>query len=265
MNIINFEVKNNLKTTIIWIIAICFIGLLYTAMGPVFIDQSETLIEFMSGMGEEFLNGLGINFDTFFTPAGFFSYIGGFIAMALCIQAMIYGIRAFALEKNNKSSEFLYTKPKSRIKIFSAKYMANIILLSITQIIVITVIYYATDVINTVSYDHSLFLMLLITFIPLQYMFFTLGTVIGTVANRVKSIVPITMGFGIGMFFLNMLGGIVDSEIIGYLSFFNYYNLSNITLNEEYDMVFVAISIALIVLFTITSLTIFKRKDMKVL
>lgn len=264
MNIISFEIKRRLKTTIIWTVIISLVGLLYTAMGPAFINQSETLISFLSGMGEDFLKGFGINLDTFFSPAGFFGYIGGFIALVLAIQAMIYGIKAFVGEKNNKSIEFLYVKPNSRINIFIQKYIANIILLTITQVVVITILYFATDIINTVDYDHHLMFLLLLTFVPLQYMFFTLGTLIGVTVDRLKNIVAISIGIGIGMFFLNMLGGIIDNQIINYITFFNYYNLSDITFNNQYDSHFVLISIGIICFLTIISAIIFMKKDMKV-
>ncbi len=265
MNIFNFEFKRSLTNTIIWTVAITLIGLLYTAMGPVFLDQSDLIYDFMIGMGEEFLNGLGINFETFFTPVGFFAYIGGFIGLALGIQATIYGIKSFVLEKNNHSVEFLYTKPASRTKLFISKFTANGLLLLITQLIVISCLYVATDLINDVAYDHKLMLGLLITYIPLQFMFFTLGTFIGTVANRLKNIVPVSLMIGFVMFFMNMLGGIIEIKAFNYLSFFNYYNLGDISLNGEYDLEFIGLSFVLMAIFTVSSLVIYNKKDLKVL
>ncbi len=265
MNIFNFEFKRNLTNTIIWTVAITLIGLMYTAMGPVFLDQSDLIYDFMIGMGEEFLKGLGINFETFFTPVGFFAYIGGFIGLALAIQATIYGIKAFVLEKNNHSVEFLYTKPASRTKLFISKFLANALLLLITQAVVISAIYIATDVINDVAYDHRLMLGLLITYIPLQFMFFTLGTFIGTAANRLKNIVSVSLMIGFVMFFMNMLGGIIEITAFNYISFFNYYNLGDISLTGEYDLEFMGLSFALIAIFAISSLIIYNKKDLKVL
>lgn len=265
MNIFNFEFKRNLTNTIIWIVAIIMIGLFYTAMGPVFLDQSDLLHDFMLGMGEDFLKGLGINFDTFFTPVGFYAYIGGFIGLALGIQATIYGIKAFVIEKNNHSVEFLYTKPKSRTKLFFAKFCANGSLLFITQVFVISSLYVFTDLINDVDYDHSLMLGLLITYIPLQFLFYTLGTLIGVSANRLKNVVSVSLMIGFVMFFMNMLGGIIEIKVFDYLSFFNYYNLGDISLTGEYDPNFVALSLGLIGLFSICSLIIYNKKDLKVI
>lgn len=265
MNILKFEVKNNMKTTLIWAIIVSLAGMLYVAMGPVFLEQTELMKDFMLSMGEEFLTTLGINFETFFSPTGYFAYVGGFIGMALAVQASIYGIKAFALEKNNKSLEFLYTKPGSRTKVFGAKLGARIILLSITQVIVIATLYFGTEIVNSVDYNHQLLFLMMFSYVPLQYMFLTLGMLIGVSVNRLKNIVPISLLLGIGMFFINMLGGLVDNQVFDYISFFNYYNLSDLSLNESYDSNFVILSITLITIFTISSLVIFNKKDMKVM
>lgn len=264
MNIVYFEIKRSLPSTLIWTVAIVIIGLLYTAMGPIFIDSSADMRTFLSEMGQPFLDGLGIDIDTFFSPVGYFSYIGGFIGLALGIQALIYGINSFVLEKNKQVVEFLYTKPVSRTKLFCAKYFANWILLTLTQIVVISAIYIATDKVNSVSYDNGLMLLLLLSFIPLQYLFYTLGAVIGVVVNKQKNVVAISIGIALGMFFLNMLNAILGDHVFDLLTFFNYYNMSDIVANQHYDILLVLISAGLIGIFGILSLLIFRTKDIKV-
>lgn len=265
MNIIRFEIKRNLKTTLIWAVAVAMVAALYSSMAPIFIDESDALIAYIQGMGDAFIKGVGIDIDTFFTPVGFLGYFGPFVALALAVQAMMYGIKAFVVEKNSKSIEFLYTKPNTRLNIFFQKSIANIVLLTITQVVVITSTYLVTDVINTVEYDHSLLLLLLCTFIPIQYLFYTLGTLIGVSVNKLKSTVSVALGLAMVMFFLNMLAGILGDDVFRYLSFFGYFNMSEITTNGSYDPLFTALSIGLIFGFTVLSAIIFKTKNMKVL
>lgn len=264
MNIIKFELQRNLKSSLIWVIIVLFVGILYSAMGPAFLAQSDTLIAFLEGMGDDFLTGFGINIETFFTPVGFYSYIGGYISIALCVQATMYGINAFVQEKNKYSVEFLYTKPAARIKIFVCKYLANILLLLITEGIVISSIYIATDLINSSDYDHLLMLMLLLTIIPLQLLFFSLGTLIGVSVSKLKNVTSIALGLSIGMYVLNMLGQISDNSVFNSLSFFNYFNLSDITLNDSYNQRYVILTLVLLMVFTSVALVIFRRKDLKV-
>ncbi len=265
MNIVKFEIIRNLKTTIIWTIAIVLIGSLYVAMGPTFTKESDALVGMLTSMGDDFLNGLGIDLDTFFSPIGFFSYIGGFIALAMAVQAMLYGLKAFVTEKNQQSIEFLYTKPKSRINIYFSKMIANIVLLTVTQVVVITALFTLTAVINDVDYSQRLMLLELATFIPIQYLFLFLGSAIGVSVNRLKNVVPVALLFCFGMFFLNMLSGVVDAAMLGNLSFFNYYNLGDVTASGSYDAGYVALTVLIIVVLFVYSIIAIKVRDLKVL
>lgn len=264
MNIVKFEIKRNLKTTLIWAVVISIVAGLYASMAPIFINESDALISYMQSMGDQFVKAVGVDLNTFFTPVGFFGYFGPFVALALGVQAMIYGLKAFVTEKNSNSVEFLYTKPNTRINILVQKYAANIVLLSLTQVIVIASNYVITDMINTVDYDHTLLLLLLCTFIPIQYLFFTLGAVIGVSVNKLKNVVGVSLGVTMMMFFLNMLSNLLGDDKFKYVSFFSYFNTTDITNDGGYDPVFVGLTIAIIVILTIASGLILKKRNMKI-
>ncbi len=265
MNVIKFEMKRNLKTTLIWSVVVSLIAIMYIAMSPLFVDQADTIMGFMESLGENFMNGLGIDFATFFTPVGYFSYVGGYLFAALAIQASLYGIKAFVTEKNQKSVEFIYTRPGSRTKLFINKFVANILLLTITQIIVIGAVVISTDLFNSMDYDHNLMLMEACSLIPLQYMFYTAGVLIGVSVNRLKNVVSISIMLGMGMYILNMLASMLDSQLLGNISFFYYYNLSDIVSNGGYDTNYVLVSIGIIIALTIVSLLVYNRRDLKTL
>ncbi len=263
MEITKFEIKRNYKVTLIWSIAVSLVATLYIAMSPLFVDQADTIMDFMASIGEDLVASLGINFDNFFTPVGFFSYIGGYIFAAMGVQAIIYGIKAFVKEKNQKSTEFLYTKPVSRTSIYIQKTVANAILLLITQVIVISVIMGTTALFNDVDYNQTLLLKEAIAIIPIQFLFLGLGTLIGCSVDRLKNIVSVSIGLSIGMFVLNMLASILESDILGYISFFNYFNLSEIVTSEQFDNQFVGLTIILLFIFYIGGLFIFNHRDIK--
>ncbi len=263
MNIIKFEVRHNLKSTLIWSIVVSLVAIMYIAMSPLFVDQADTLMGFMESLGENFMNGLGIDFDNFFTPVGFFSYVGGYIFTALGVQALIYGIKAFVLEKNQKSIEFIYTKPGSRTKLFASKWISGLILLTITQLIVISAIVISTDALNSAEYDHHLMLLEAAALIPIQYLFYTFGILIGVSVNRLKNVVSFAVVFALVMFILNTLAAMLESELLAKLSLLNYYNLSDIVADKGYDTTNVLISVVIIVVTTIIALVIYKYRDLK--
>lgn len=263
MNIFKFEFKKSLKTTLIWSIAMIAFGLMYIVMGPVFIDQSAPVIAMLGNMDQAFLDGLGIDMNVFFTPIGFFSYIGSYIGVALAVQALMYGLKTFVTEKNGKSVEFLYTKPISRTKLFLEKNAASLALLTITQVIVITTLFISSDLINTVEYDNGLMLLIMCTYIPIQWMFYSVGILIGTSVNKLKSVVSTSVMIALGMYMLKMISDVVGSDTLGYFSFFKYFNMIDIiTDGVNYPMAIAAVGI--IVICCLVSYIVYIRKDMKV-
>lgn len=262
-NILKFEIKQNLNLTLIWSIAISIFATIYLAMSPIFIDQADIITDLMASLGEDVLKGFGINFESFFTPVGFFSYIGGYLFAALGVQAMMYGLKAFLKEKNNKSTDFLFTKPISRNQIFWGKTTANVLLLALTQIIVITTIMCATNVFNDVDYDQTLMLKQTIVVVPIQWLFLGLGTLISVNLDKFKNIAALAIMTSVGMFILNMLSAIITSDIFTHLSFYSYYNLSEIVSTGEIDGQFLGLTVILLIMMFVSANYIFTHRDIK--
>lgn len=263
MNVFRFELKRNIKVTYIWIISVMIGAILFLAMGPIFIEESDILLEYLEAMGPAFLSGMGINIDYFFSPVGFYGYIGGYIALALGIQGMIYGLKTFLTEKNQKSLDFLYTKPSSRCNIYVQKVCANAVLLVITQIFVIITILIAQDTFNTADYDHIMMIKMACNIIPIQFLFYSLGIIISVTLKKFKNIVSLSLFFGIGMYFFNVLSAIFDNEVLDYVSFFNYYNLNDVLNNGNYSISFIIITILLLIAFLGGGYMIFKKRDFR--
>lgn len=69
----------------------------------------------------------GIDRNTLATPMGVFGFLTSFAAIAAGIQGMFLGLKTFTKETIGRSSEFLYTKPYKRSKIFIAKVLAALL------------------------------------------------------------------------------------------------------------------------------------------
>ncbi len=263
MNILKFEIKRNAKVTYIWIIAVVAISIMYLSIGPMFTEDSTALMGALESFGPEVRAAIGIDLDTFFSPVGFYAYVGGFITLALCVQAMIYGIKAFALEKNQKSVDFLYTKPVSRTNLYIYKVLSNVFLLILTQIIVIFMLYGATDLFNKGDYDHGLMLLMLFAIVPMQYLFLGLGVLIGVTVPKLKNVVAVSLFVTMAMYILNMLSAMFENKAITVVSFFHYFNLSDILQAKAFNAASVVGTIILLVLMFGGSYLIINKRDLR--
>ncbi len=263
MNILKFEIKRNIKATYIWIIAVLAVSIMYLSIGPMFTEDSEALMGALESFGPEVREAIGIDIDTFFSPVGFYAYVGGFITLALCVQAMIYGIKAFVTEKNQKSVDFLYTKPGSRSNLFLQKVLSNVVLLAFTQVIVITVLYGAADLFNKPDYDHGLMFLMMFAIVPMQYLFLGLGVLIGVTVPKLKNVVAVALFVNMAMYILNMLSAMFENKLITTVSFFSYYNLSDILAEGGYAFSSILVTIILLVLMFGGSYLIINKRDLR--
>lgn len=263
MNVLKNEFGRNIKQTCIWAVCIMAVAASFLSMAPIFIEQSETLKAYMEGMGDQVLKGMGIDLDTFFSPIGFFGYIGGYIMLALSIQAMIYGIRTLTLEKNKKILDFLYTKPVSRCNIYFQKVLANVLLLAITSSLVVLTIVMVTAQVNDMDYDKTTMLMLALTAVPIQALFYSFGLLVGSSVDKLKNITSVSLFVCIAMYFLNVMSAMFDNQVLKYVSFFNYYNLSEIATNKEYNSQSLIMTLVVLIVFFLSSYLIFKKRDFR--
>lgn len=263
MNVFKNEFWRYFKLTCIWTVAVVLVAATYLAMAPIFIEQSDTLKVYIEGMGDEVLKGMGIDLDTFFSPVGFFGYIGGYIMLALGIQAMIYGIKTLALEKNKKVLDFLYTKPVSRANVYFQKVLANLLLLAITSVFVVLTIVFVTDLVNDVDYDKATMLKLALTMVPIQLLFYSLGLLVGSSVDKLKNITSVSLFVCIGMYFLNVMSAMFDSKVFEYVSFFNYYNLSEIATNKGYSSESLVLTLVVLIVLFLSSYLVFKKRDFR--
>jgi len=114
-----FDIKNNRKSIIGWTIAIFAIMFLYMIL---FTSIQEMAKVEMESLPEELLQFMGMeDFSVMDTFIGYYSMIYNLIMIAICIFASTFTARILINEEKNKSIEFLYSLPVSRVEIYLSK------------------------------------------------------------------------------------------------------------------------------------------------
>jgi len=134
-NMIVHELRQYQKSTIIWIIFLVAGAALYLSLFPAFSKETGTLLKVLEGYPLAFRKALGITLISFASISGFYSFVITYIILAGSIQAMILGTSIVSKEERGKTAEFLLTKPVRRSQILTAKLVAALILILITNIV----------------------------------------------------------------------------------------------------------------------------------
>lgn len=261
MNMYLHELKSLRKSTIIWTCSIVAMAVLYFSIYPSMAKDADKFKELLAGYPESVRAMLGISLDTITSILGFYSMIFSFITLFGAIQGMNIGISILSKEVRERTADFLLVKPVSRQKIVSAKLMA-----ALTMIVITDVIYYAVasifaNNVKTEDYSNKLFFMISLTLFFIQIIFLAIGVVVSVFFNKIKSVLPISLGIVFGLYFIGALIATGDNDIERFISPFKYFNPSYIIKNSSFEVPYLIAGAVIVIVSIVVSYIIYIKKD----
>ncbi|MED3561058.1 ABC transporter permease subunit [Bacillus xiapuensis] len=261
MNIFLHELKAYRKSTVIWTLSLSALIVFFLSMFPGLTQDADQFKKLLENYPETVRKALGVSIDSITSLLGFYSY--GFTYVILCgsIQAMNLGTSILSKEVREKTADFLLTKPVARKQIVTAKLMAVIISLVMTNVIYMVIAVIAASTVSEKSFDFNTFLLISLSAFLIELMFVALGVLISVSVPKIKSVLPISLGTVFGFFILNMLGSVIGEKAIRYLTPFKYYETSYIIKHSSYEAAFIIIEIVFILAAIAASYVIYSKKD----
>lgn len=174
MKIFLNEIKTRWFSTFLWLIGLIVFMVIalieFEAMkktGPAlqdFMDNIPTILKSVFGMNEMELS----------SPSGYMGIIGFYTLILLAIHGLFLGISVISRESQQKTSDFLFTKPVSRKTIFNTKVLGGVaVILFLNGFLMVFSGFYAASIVgkqlsmhyimayfalNSVMYAYGLFL-----------------------------------------------------------------------------------------------------------
>lgn len=256
MNIFLYELKAHSKSTIIWTVSLCAIEVLFLLIYPGVVKDAAELQRLIMGYPEVIRNALGIAVDNFASFLGFYSFSFLYITLCGAIQAMNIGTGILSKEVREKTADFLLTKPVSRQRIITAKLLAALTSLGLTNVVFFSVVSLMSSVATTASFSRKVFLMVTLTLFFVQLMFLALGFVISVLVPKIKSVIAVSLSTVFGFFVLGMFGSLTR-----YLTPLKYYDPMYIVHNSAYETSYMIVEAIFIIVAIVASYMIYAKKD----
>ncbi len=263
MNMLMHELRQNQKTTIIWTLSLVAGAALYLSLFPAFANETAALRKILEGYPPDFRKALGITIDSFASISGFYSFIIAFIMLAGSIQAMILGTSIVSKEERGKTAEFLLTKPVHRSQILTAKLVAALILILITNVVYMISVPLLLNAIAGATIALKTFLLLSLTLFFVQLFFLGLGFLISVSAPKIRSVLAVSLTTVFGFYTAGILDSIIGNTAIRYLTPFKYFDFSYIVKNGSYEIRFMVIEVVILILAITTSYYIYMKRDIR--
>lgn len=262
MNIYLYELRSLRKSTIIWTCSLLALALLYLAIYPSIYNDAEDFKNLLSNYPANVRELLGINLDTITSILGFYSMIFSFILLFGTIQAMNLGVSILSKESRERTADFLLVKPISRISIISAKLLAALTSLIITNIIFIGGCFIFANIFKTEDYSAKIFFFINLSMFFEQLIFLGIGLLISVFFNKIKSVLPISLGFVFGFYMIGALLAVGENEeTLRFISPFKYFDIIYIINHAAYETPYLILSGIIVIVSIAVSYVIYNKKD----
>ena len=262
MNMFLYEMKSHRRSMIIWTLSMLALSALYLSIYPSLAKDVEDFKRLLEGYPEAIRAMLGINLDYIASLLGFYSMIFSFIILCGAIQAMNLGVSILSKESRERTADFLLVKPVSRTEIVSAKLLAALSTVVITNIIFISLTILMANLAKTEDFSLKLFFMINLTMFFVQIMFVAIGMVASVFFKKIKNVLPISLGFVFGFYLIGSLL-VTDSsnKAERLLSPFKYFDITYIIQNGSYETLYLVVAAVIVMVSVAVSYFVYNKKD----
>ena len=257
------EFKINFKSLILWSVILLAIYILVFSIYPSLIneDSKQGIEELMKTMPQEMLASFNMDLVGIESAFGWFKTEGyTFLTLIGGIYAAILGGTILLKEENDKTIEFLYSKPVSRNNIVTSKILCGIV-----NILIFTSIITLGNLIALMGNDDfnlKQFLMISILPILLYYMLFFIMLFISTFMKKTKKSMSLGIAIVFVSYFMQIIGGMGESvKVIKDISLFEFVSSRYIILNNTVDMKYVIIGLVIIAISTFGTYVRYNKKE----
>jgi ABC-2 type transport system permease protein len=257
-----YELKALRKSTITWTISILALAALYLSIYPSIVDEGEEFRELLGSYPEAVRMILGINLDYITSLLGFYSFIFTFIILCGAIQAMNLGVSILSKEGRERTADFLLVKPVSRTSIVSAKLLAALTTIILTNTIYIAVSLLLANIIKLEDFSNKLFVMVNLTMFFVQVIFIAVGMFVSMFFKKIKNVLPISLGLVFGFYFIGaFLVADSSDKLERMLSPFKYFDVFYILDHGSYESFYMMVGAVVVIVTVAASYLIYKKKD----
>jgi ABC-2 type transport system permease protein len=254
------ELIRNLKSFIFTAI-LCSVMVMYViAISPSMGADIQKILDVK--LPKLFQTAFGMQGLNFQTANGVYSLIFSYIYLFLSIYISVLFSSIVSKELNDKTAEFLFSLPATRLKIFLVKLGAAFLYTVFPVAILFLVSWFSFDVFIKQNYElFPVFLMAVAWLIG--------GITIGSIAfllssffYKTSTIITLSIGVVMSLYFLQVLISINNKlDNLKYICPFEWFKGSEITQSKELSITYIVIALVVSMLCFLYGIRRFKKMD----
>jgi len=259
VNVFIHELKQNKNSTIAWIVALIAIAALYISIYPS-VSQNPGLSNVYENFPEAFKKTFGITENTLSVFSGLYALVLNLVLLTGAVQAMNLGTGITSKEVRERTADFLFTRPVSRLSVLRQKLLTVFLLIIVTDLIFIAADWALIQALIDDPFQFKTFLTSTSSLLLVQIFFISFGFLLGSALRRIKSVIAVSLPAVFGFYVIGLFDTLVG-EKIKYMTPFKFFDVNRLTTGGGYEtgiLIYVAVlSIAALA----ASFVVFQRKD----
>ena len=262
MNILMRELRGNLKSLLIWgVIVILFVWVGVSKFSAYY--NNPEMLKVLDSLPPAMVAAFSFRGFNLTTVTGFFGLMFTYYALILSIAAAMWGSDIISKEERDKTVEFSLTLPVTRSRVVTAKSLAALV-----NCIGLLLITWGISLVSAQKYQpddkfYSFLALCMLALCILQLIFLAVGVFLGCAMKRYKRAGTAAVSLLMGTYFLSIISALnKDLDFLKYVSPFKYFDASKLLNESRFDLTFIGLSLAIIVVCMAGAYWTYARRDL---
>lgn len=266
MNILQRELRRNRKSFLIWSVSmiLTIVGLM--SLYPSIAQDSASLDQLLKQMPPALLKAFDLDRLSMANILGYFgTRVGMIVLLGGSIYAILLGTGALAKEENDRTVEFLLSKPVTRSEVVTEKVLGYLICITLFNVILFGAAYLTFEQVKLRDYPVKTLILLGAAYLMVQITFANIGLLISVFRAKRNSLTGLALWLVLGMYFMSTVTGLTPKlDFLKYLTPFKYADAADIILNGALSKVYLVILLAVNIAAIFFSYVGYTRKNINV-
>lgn len=265
IKLFKFQLKGSIKSLWWWTFSIALFLVFLFAFFPLMEKEQATMDLILKNYPDAMLKILGLSAtQSLGSITGYLTFVYIFVHVLVAIYASYVGLKVLADEESNYTSDFLFTLPLSRRKIFISKLFACLVEIIVFWLLVVLITHLNLIVfVGDLSSLQPSFLVLYGSLLGLMLLFFALSLLLTTLKSKNTLSAVHSLSLPLLMYVIYGLDQTLNIKGLSYISFFSYVQLNTILEHHRLDTVYLIMMIILILGSVALSYYGFKQRNLK--
>ena len=258
------ELRLRWKVTLGWLVAVVLF--IYASMMKyaAFVGSGASSTKLLSSFPPTLQAVFGMTGLNLTTLTGYVGLTFLYLAVMAAIFAGSLGAGVIAEEEQGKTAEFLYTRPVSRLRVFTEKYLATLCMISL-----FVAVFYGSILLSTASYhptssDQHIFALFAFAILLILVFFAALGAVFASVKFTAQRAGALTAVVATCAYFAYSLSDFMHAFVfLKRLSPLCWFAAPDIIESASLDGSYVIIALLIAVILCVVALFSFLRRDLR--